>query len=112
VRNKLLRPLAVTGDRRLAALPEVPTVAQAGVSGYQAGQWLGVFAPAETPVPVVQKLNAEITRAVTSAAVSRSLEDRAMEPRTGTPADFARALNEEIVKWTEVMRSGNIKLAA
>lgn len=112
VRNKLLRPLAVTGDRRLAALPEVPTVAQAGVSGYQAGQWLGVFAPAETPVPVVQKLNAEITRAVTSAAVSRSLEDRAMEPRTGTPADFARALNEEIAKWTEVMRSGNIKLAA
>lgn len=110
VRNKLLRPLAVTGGKRLAALPDVPTVAEAGVPGYQAGQWLGVFAPAATPPAAIDKLNAEIGRAVQSAAVSKSLEDRAMEPRTASPAEFKKVLGEEIAKWTGVMRTGNIRL--
>jgi tripartite-type tricarboxylate transporter receptor subunit TctC len=112
VRNKLLRPLAVTGARRLAALPDVPTVAEAGLPGYQAGQWLGVFAPAATPPAVVQRLNEEITRAVGSPAVAKSLEDRALDPRTATPAEFARVLREEIATWTAVMRSAGIRLEA
>lgn len=110
IRNKLLRPLAVTGAKRLAGLPDVPTVMQAGLPGYQAGQWLGVFAPAATPVATVQKLNAEITRAVSSPAVAQALEERALEPRTATSAEFARVLADEIAKWTTVMRSGGIKL--
>jgi tripartite-type tricarboxylate transporter receptor subunit TctC len=110
IRNKLLRPLAVTGTHRLAALPDVPTVAQAGLPNYQAGQWLGVFAPAATPAPTVQKLHAEITRAVNSPAVSKALEDRALEPRTASSAEFRKIVGDEIAKWTTVMRSGGIHL--
>jgi len=110
IRNKLLRPLAVTGAHRLAGLPDVPTVAEAGLPGYHAGQWLGVFAPSGTPPATVQKLNAEITRAVRSPAVVKALEDRALDPRTATPAEFGKVVAEEIARWTTVMRSGGIRL--
>ncbi len=110
IRNKLLRPLAVTGTKRLAGLSEVPTVAQAGLPGYQAGQWLGVFAPAATPAAVVQKLNVEISRAVATPAVAQSLEERALEPRTASTAEFARIVADEIAKWSAVMRNGGIRL--
>ncbi|HYF18591.1 MAG TPA: tripartite tricarboxylate transporter substrate binding protein [Ramlibacter sp.] len=110
IRNKLLRPLAVTGTRRLASLPEVPTVAQAGLAGYQAGQWLGVFAPSATPAAVVQRLNAEITKAVSAPAVAQSLEERGLEPRTASSAEFTRIVADEITKWTTVMRTGAIRL--
>lgn len=110
IRNKLLRPLAVTGTHRLSSLPDVPTVAQAGLPHYQAGQWLGLFAPAATPAATVQKLHAEITRAVSSPTVARALEERGLEPRTASPAEFRKIVADEITKWTTVMRSGGIHL--
>ncbi|TWO69745.1 tripartite tricarboxylate transporter substrate binding protein [Caenimonas sedimenti] len=112
VKGSVLRPLAVTGSRRLAALPDVPTVAQAGVPGYEAGQWVGVFAPAATPVPVVERLSQEITAAVSSAPVTRLLEDRALEPRTAASPAMRKIVAEEIDKWAAVMRTGGIKLEA
>ncbi len=105
-----LRPLAVTGGRRLAALPDVPTVAQAGVPGYEAGQWIGVFAPAATPPAVVERLSQEITAAVGSAGVARLLEERALEPRTAPSAAMRKVVAGEIDKWQSVMRTGGIKL--
>ncbi|MCY7319983.1 MAG: tripartite tricarboxylate transporter substrate binding protein [Ramlibacter sp.] len=109
VRNKQVRPLAVTSSRRLAALPEVPTVAEAGVAGYEASQWLGVFAPAATPRDVVQRLNTELTRAVNSPAVAQTLLARGMEPRTATPEQFSRILAAEVQKWGQVIRTAKIK---
>jgi tripartite-type tricarboxylate transporter receptor subunit TctC len=112
VKGAVLRPLAVTGARRLAALPEVPTVAQAGVPGYDAGQWVGVFAPAATPAAVVERLSQEITAAVGSAPVTRMLEERALEPRAAPSPAMRRIVAEEIDKWAAVMRTGGIKLEA
>jgi tripartite-type tricarboxylate transporter receptor subunit TctC len=109
VRNKQVRPLAVTSSSRLASLPDVPTVAEAGVPGYEAGQWLGVFAPAATPRDIVQRLNAELTKAVNSPAVTQTLVARGMEPRTATPEQFAQIFAAEIQKWRGVIRAGNIK---
>ncbi|MEJ5989570.1 tripartite tricarboxylate transporter substrate binding protein [Ramlibacter sp. PS3R-8] len=107
-----LRPLAVTGSQRLAALPDVPTVAEAGVAGYEAGQWVGVFAPAATPAPVLERLSQVITVAVASPAVTRMLEERALEPRPAGAAAMRRIVTAEIDKWGAVMRTGGIKLEA
>ena len=105
-----LRPLAVTGARRLAALPDVPTVAEAGVAGYEAGQWVGVFAPAATPAAVVERLSQVIAGAVATPAVSAFLEERALEPRPANATAMRRIVAEEIEKWAAVMRTGGIKL--
>ena len=107
-----LRPLAVTGPHRLAALPEVPTVAEAGVPGYEAGQWVGVFAPAATPAAVVERLSQVIAGAVATPAVTRLLEERALEPRPANAPAMRRVVAEEIDKWAAVMRTGGIKLEA
>lgn len=107
-----LRPLAVTGTRRLAALPDVPTVAEAGVAGYEAGQWVGVFAPAATPAPVLERLGQAIVGAVSTPATTKLLEERALEPRPANAAAMRRIVAEEIDKWAAVMRTGGIKLEA
>lgn len=110
VRNRLLKALAVTGSRRMGALPDVPTVAEAGVAGYEASQWLGLLAPAGTPAPVIARLHAEVARAIADPAVARSLEDRGIEPRSAAPADFARVIAEDIARWSAVIRTAGIKL--
>jgi len=110
IKNGTVRPLAVTGAERFPALPDVPTVAEAGVRGYAAGQWLGVFAPGGTPAAIVQRLNDEITRAVKSPAVTRQLEERGMIPLVATPAGFERRFADDIRVWGEVIRSAGIKL--
>lgn len=110
IRNQQLRPLAVTGSRRIATLPDVPTVAEAGVPGYEASQWLGVFVAAATPKPTVTRLHHEITAAIGQAATAQTLAQRGLEPRSGTPEEFARVFAADIEKWSRVMKSGNIKL--
>ena len=110
IRNGLVRPLAVTSGSRLSALPELPTVREAGLSGYEASQWLGVFAPAGTPDATVQRINTVLTSAVTGTDVTAVLRNRGLEPRTATPDAFARLFTEEIDKWARVMRAGAIRL--
>jgi tripartite-type tricarboxylate transporter receptor subunit TctC len=110
IRNGNVRPLAVTGAARFPTLPEVPTVAESGVPGYDAGQWLGVFAPGATPDAVVQRLNAEITKAVKTPAVAQQLQERGMIPLTATPAEFAKRFADDVQKWGRVIRAADIKL--
>jgi tripartite-type tricarboxylate transporter receptor subunit TctC len=105
-----VRTLAVTGARRSESLAQVPTVREAGVPNYEASQWLGVFAPAKTPRDIVQKLHGEITRAVTTPATAQTLAARGLEPRTGSPDEFARVLAADVQTWGNVIRKGNIKL--
>jgi tripartite-type tricarboxylate transporter receptor subunit TctC len=110
VRNGNVRALAVTGPSRSEALPDVPTVAEAGVAGYEAGQWLGVFAPAATPKDIVARLNKEITAAVKDPATAEALKNRGLEPRTAAPAAFERIMAAEIEKWRGVMQAAKIQL--
>jgi tripartite-type tricarboxylate transporter receptor subunit TctC len=111
IRNGQVRPLAVTSVRRFALLPEVPTVAEAGLQGYQAGQWLGVLAPAATPPEIVQRIAAEITKAIGTPAIAQTLQQRGLDPRTGASDEFRRVIAADIQKWAQVIRTGNIKLS-
>lgn len=110
IRNGKVRALAVTGASRFPTLPEVPTVIEAGVAGYSAGQWLGVFAPARTPADVVRKLNEEIDKAVKTPAIAQQLVDRGMTPTTLTPEAFGKLFADDVRKWGTVIRTAGIKL--
>lgn len=110
IRNGKLRALAVTGVARFPTLPDVPTVIEAGLPGYSAGQWLGVFAPPRTPADVVRRLNDEISKAVTTPAIAKQLVDRGMTPATATPNEFAKLFSDDVRKWGDVIRAGGIKL--
>jgi tripartite-type tricarboxylate transporter receptor subunit TctC len=109
VRAGKVKALAVTGAKRSDVLPEVPTVAEAGVPGYEAVIWLGVMAPAGTPKAVVDKLNAAITKVASSADTKAQWAKQGAEPMIMTPSQFDTYLREDIKKWAEVVRISGAK---
>ena len=110
VRGGKLKGLGTTGKTRSSVLPEVPTVSEAGVPGYEAVIWLGVMAPAGTPKPIVDKLNAEITKIVMRPDVRESWSKQGAEPMAMTPAEFTRFMNEDIEKWAKVVKISGAKV--
>ena len=104
-----LRPIAVSSAARVAALPEVPTFAEAGFPGVEDETWIGIFLPAGTPQSIVQKLNEAINQSLRTADMKERLEALAFEPVGGTSQQFADYVRAEIVKWGRVVRAGNIK---
>jgi tripartite-type tricarboxylate transporter receptor subunit TctC len=105
-----LKALAVTGPQRSALLPEVPTMAEAGVRGYQAGSWYGILAPAGTPAAVVSKVNADVKAALGNAELQKQLATQGMEPAAMSPEQFAAMLREDYDKWGKLIREAGIKL--
>jgi tripartite-type tricarboxylate transporter receptor subunit TctC len=110
VRAGKVKALGTTGTRRSPVLPDVPTVAEAGVPGYEATIWLGIMAPAGTPKAVVDRLNAAITKVATSPEVKEQWAKQGAEPMVMTPAQFDAYLREDIRKWAEVVRISGAKL--
>jgi tripartite-type tricarboxylate transporter receptor subunit TctC len=104
-----MRALAATGGRRLAALPDVPTVAELGLAGYEAVGWLGVMAPAGTPREVIAKLNAEINRGVAKPETAARFAAQGVEASGGSPEDFGAFIQRQRAGWSAVIRTGNIK---
>jgi len=109
IRGGALKPLAVTSDKRFSGLPEVPTVAESGVPGYQASSWNGVAAPARTPRAVIDRLNREVNAAVAAPEVRKRLQDLGVEARAGTPAALGALLVSEIAKWRAVIERAKIE---
>jgi len=109
VRAGKLRALATSGRHRSTVLPEVPTVSEAGVPGYEAVIWLGIMAPAGTPKPIVDKLNAEITKAVSLPAVKAAWAEQGAVPMTMSPEEFDRYLREDIEKWARIVKISGAK---
>ncbi|MCC6474077.1 MAG: tripartite tricarboxylate transporter substrate binding protein [Burkholderiales bacterium] len=109
VRAGKLRALGVTGPVRMAPLPEVPTVAEAGLAGFQVGDWQGVIVPAATPAEIVERLNAEFRGILDLPDVRKRLEASAMEPVGGTPEQFGALIRSEIAKWERVVKAAGIK---
>jgi tripartite-type tricarboxylate transporter receptor subunit TctC len=103
-RDPALRTLAVTTARRAKTLPDVPTVAEAGLPGYEAYSWHMVFAPRATPAPLVARINAAITAALADPDVARRMADAEMELDPGTPAQAAALLARESAKWADILR--------
>jgi tripartite-type tricarboxylate transporter receptor subunit TctC len=109
VKNNAVRALAVTTAKRSNAAPEVPTMAEAGITGYETSTWGGILAPAGTPRDVVAKLNAEVNKALASPDVRARMTGAGIEPAGGTPQEFGEFLNAEIVKWGNVARAAKIE---
>jgi len=104
-----LRALAVIAPQRLRALPDVPTVAEAGLPNFEVTTWYGVLAPAGTPKAIVGRLNAELGRIMHSPELKDRLAAMATEPATGTPEEFADFIKRETAKWGEVVRQAGLK---
>jgi tripartite-type tricarboxylate transporter receptor subunit TctC len=104
-----LRALALVAPQRTLALPEVPTVAEAGLKDFEVTTWYGVMAPAGTPHPVITRLNSELVKIMHTPDTKERLAGMATDPLTSTPEEFAAYLKQEIAKWGDVVRKANLK---
>ena len=110
VQSGQVRALGTTGAKRSSVLPEVPTIAEAGVTGYDATIWLGIMAPAGTPAAVVDKLNAEINKVLERPEPKEAWAKQGAEPLVMTPAEFDNYLRGDIDKWAKVIQTAGIKV--
>ena len=104
VKSGKLRPLGVTSAKRSAELPDVPTIAVAGVPGYEATSWFGMFAPAKTPAEVTTKLHGVIVKALNDPEVKKKISEQGAEPHPESPTEFATFIRNETAKWGKVVR--------
>ena len=99
-----VRALGTTGLKRSNVMPDVPTVSEAGVKGYEATIWIGLMAPAGTPRAVVDRLNAELTKVLARADVKKAWNEQGAEPMMMTPAEFQKYLTDDIAKWARIVK--------
>jgi tripartite-type tricarboxylate transporter receptor subunit TctC len=104
-----IRMLAVTGSKRSPFLPDVPTIAESGYPGFEAVGWIGIAAPAKTPAPILDRLNAEIVRIISSPEMKERLATLAFTPVGDTREQFARFIKAEIAKWGKAVRESGAK---
>ena len=109
VRSGKLRVLGVGGRERSPALPDVPTIAEAGVPGYEAANWIGIVAPAGTPAAIVAKLHKEISAAVDSPEIQKQFSSEGVEAMRMSSAEFGDLAVKEMAKWERVVKEGGIK---
>jgi len=105
-----LRAIAITATKRSPSLPDLPTVAESGLPGFEATGWNGFVAPGPTPAPVVARLNAEIVRALNLPDMRERLVSLAVEPVAGSPGDFAAYIKREVAQWARVVKEGGLRM--
>ena len=110
IQGKKIHPIAVTSAQRLAVLPDVPTMAESGLPGFESYNWQGIVAPAGTPAPIIAKLNAELNRILKEADVQKAIADTGSQAGGGTPEEFGAFIKSETAKWAHVIKAGNIQL--
>jgi len=108
IKSSRLRALGVTADTRSGLLPDVPTIAEAGVPGYDHGPWNGMLLPARTPATIVNRLNAASAKAIHLPDVKAALAQEGAEPVGNRPEEFGKMIREETVKWAKVIKAANI----
>ena len=109
IQQKQVKVLAVTAAERSALLPEVPTLAESGVRGYESSLWFGLLAPPRTPATIVRRLNAEVTRILRASEMRARLVTQGADPIASTEDDFTSFLNGENIKWARVFRESGIR---
>jgi tripartite-type tricarboxylate transporter receptor subunit TctC len=103
-------PVAVTGSKRSPLLPNVPTVAEAGVPGFEVNVWFGIQLPANTPKPIVEKINRDLVNIYRTEEVTKRFNDQGVEVVASTPAEFQQLIAKEVAKWGKVVKDANIKI--
>ena len=110
IKSGRLRALGVGNPARSALAPDIPTIAESGLRGYESYSWAAVVAPAGTPKPIVAKLNADIVKALSDPTVKQRLLEAGAEANPGTPEEFGKFLRAEIVKYAKVVKDANVKV--
>jgi tripartite-type tricarboxylate transporter receptor subunit TctC len=110
VRDKRMKMLAVTTAKRMSLFPDVPTLAESGMPGFEVGAWQGVMVPAGTPAPVVERLNAEIVKALKAPDVRERLALQGAEPLGSTPAEYGAYVRKELARWAGVVKATGVTL--
>jgi tripartite-type tricarboxylate transporter receptor subunit TctC len=110
VKQNRVRALAVTSDKRVDAFPNLPTISEAGVPGYEFTAWIGMLAPANTPKPIVDRLNAEVNKVLRMPDVAQNLKSQTLEPLIMTPEQFARRLRSDYDKYEMVVKLTGAKI--
>ena len=105
-----VRALGVTTEQRVEALPDIPTISEAGLPGYESSTWYGLFAPAGTPRPIVDRLNREVVRIVRTPEFAVRLKSLGITPRTSTPEEFAQVIRDDIARWRGIVIESGAKL--
>ncbi|HSN40182.1 MAG TPA: tripartite tricarboxylate transporter substrate-binding protein, partial [Burkholderiales bacterium] len=108
IRTGKLHALAVTSAKRSSVAPELPTVAEAGVTGYEHSSWVGILAPARTPRPVIEKLHSEIVKIVQTPEVKASFLRDGLETVGNSPGEFEAIIKAEIAKWRKLVKAAGI----
>ncbi len=110
IKSGKMRPLAVTGEARSPVMPDVPTLAEQGYKGFSALAWWGIFAPAGTPQPIIDKLNAEIAKVLRSPDTNKQLtETMGMDIKASSPTDLQKWTESELQRWAKVIKDNNIR---
>jgi tripartite-type tricarboxylate transporter receptor subunit TctC len=109
-REGKLRALGVTSAKRSQAAPDIPTLSESGLPGFEAVSWFALFAPANTPRPIVDKLQGEVSKILKSPDVSKKLLDLGLDPVGSTPDELAAYQKSEIAKWTKVVKDSGAKV--
>ena len=109
IRDGRVKLLAVTGKRRSPSLPNVPTLDESGLKGYEASTYIGVLSAAQTPPAVVNRLNQAVRKVMAGSDVLEKLRALGTEPGASSPEEFRRTIAEELDKWREVARKANLK---
>jgi tripartite-type tricarboxylate transporter receptor subunit TctC len=109
VRDRRIRPLAVTSAKRTSLMPEMPTFIESGVPGYEVVNWYGVVAPAATPRPVITRLNSEIVKALATSDVAKRFADLGTDAASSTPEQLGNYHREDLARWEKVIRTAGIQ---
>ncbi|MDB5376096.1 MAG: tripartite tricarboxylate transporter substrate binding protein [Rubritepida sp.] len=110
VRDGRLRAIAISTARRASAMPDLPTVAESGLAGFDVGSWFGLLAPAGTPAPVVERINAEVRTAMGRETMRQLISDAGLEAMPSSPEEFATMMRTETQRWTELIREIGIRV--
>ncbi len=110
VKSGRLRALGVSSGKRSAMMPEVPTIAEAGVPGYEMSPWIGVYVPANTPKAIIDKLNAESNKALKHPEVANSLTNQVLDPQPSTPEEFAQRIKVDYEKYGKLIKATGMKI--
>ena len=108
-RSGKVRALAVTSRKRATSLPEIPTMEESGVAGYELESWFGFMAPAGTPRPIIDTLNAALVQVEAMPDVQKSMIDVGLTPTTSSPEEFARRIQADIIKFQRIVKTAGIK---
>jgi tripartite-type tricarboxylate transporter receptor subunit TctC len=109
IRSGKVKALAISSPQRSPLVPDIPTVAESGLPGFESVTWFGIFGPAGTPRAVVERMNAEVNKALKDPEILARFTQLGFDPVGGTPAEFAAVVERDARKWSKVIRDANVK---